>query len=463
MHQAHIMNVLPKRLVANFWASQETRISLSHLATPSKQKKIPLATTSSFLCNELPVRYTHILRLLSSLNTDQLQSPLIKDVAYSYLHDICTMLHPSLKETSPKAFTHTIQKLRQRQASSLIKLRYALTSSTATNQSVMLMDHINAIGLGIHYLLDQHISWNQKTGNQAQVICPVEIAHQAVEDAKQTCLDTFGESIDLPTIHIKKNKSNHQLELTQVPSVLHRILYEATLISLKSHFNNHPSMMNTPDENKNWFQSIKNKILKKDHQKPFIHLDVFGGPTSVGYRLTNSEALTPHDLQHDIPRDAMGMPTCASILRQYHQKPSSFYQSNKNPQQHEMEQNEWSMWSGWRMAKTMACHFGGNLDIVSAEGLGSTMYLALDRDHQILERYPSILPSRIHSHQRYASSHLSIHHANSQLDAFLYAISEDVNNNNNNETYSNPSITYSPASMANHHHAVSLTAAVGHA
>ncbi|KAI9299714.1 hypothetical protein BJ944DRAFT_244916 [Cunninghamella echinulata] len=461
MSQSHIMNVLPKRLIANFWASQETRISLSHLATPSKQKKLPLATASSFLCNELPVRYTHILRLLSSLNTDTLQqSPLIKDVCHRYLHDICTMLHPSLKETSPKAFSNTIQKLRQRQASSLIKLRYALTSSsTATSQSVMLMDHINAIGLGIHYLLDQHLSWHQKTGNHAQVICPVDIAHQAVEDAKQTCIDTFGDD-RLPTIHIKKNKSAHQLELTQVPSVLHRILYEATLISLRSHFDQPPTV--NGNNSKSWIPSIF-KRKNNNGTSPFLQLDVFGGPTSVGYRLTNSAALTPHDLQHDIPRDMMGVPTCASILRQsIHQQHnnSQRYQrsaakSNQLDEYEDVEQNEWSMWSGWRMAKTMAGHFGGHLDIVSAEGLGSTMYLALDRDDHILERYPSILPSRSNSHQRYASSHLSIHHANSQLDAFLYAISD-----NDHHHHQNDQAAYS---SANHHHAVSLTAAVGHA
>lgn len=110
------------------------------------------ATSASFLCTELPVRYTHILRLLSTLSHDSLQSPIIRNVSHSYLRDICTLLHPSTSATSPRAFSNTLQRLRQSQATSLIRLKYALLSSP-TAASVTLMENINTIGLGIHLLL----------------------------------------------------------------------------------------------------------------------------------------------------------------------------------------------------------------------------------------------------------------------------------------------------------------------
>ncbi|KAI8344476.1 hypothetical protein BC941DRAFT_491985 [Chlamydoabsidia padenii] len=450
MVQSHIMNVLPRRLIANLWASQETRISqLGPTNQHHQPSDIPAATSASFLCSELPIRYTHILRLLSSLNPDALQTPLIRNVAQRYLTDICSMLHPSLRHTSPRAFSQTIRRLRQRQASSLIRLRYALaSSSTATSHSMMLMDHINAISLGIHFLLDQHVSWHKQTGNQAQVLCPVEVAHQAVNDARKVCADTFGES-SVPVVNIKKNPSpHHPLEITHVPNVLHRMLYETTLTALRSHYT---QPTHTPPTG--WLQRI---FGRRPTWSP-LQLDVFGGPTSIGYRLTNPAPLLHHDLQHDIPRDPMGVPSCASILRSathgYSTTISRRKQQDDDDEDH--DHAEWSMWSGWRMAKTMASHFGGNLDVVSAEGLGSTMYLALDRDQHLLERYPSVLPNRLSSHQRYASSHLSLQHATSQLDAFLYAVA-DPNNSiyNNTTTYTTP---------ATHHHVVSLTAAVGHA
>ncbi|ORX54013.1 hypothetical protein DM01DRAFT_1383412 [Hesseltinella vesiculosa] len=464
VHQ-HIMNVLPKRLISSLWARQETRISLSNLVHANNHKEhTPVATSASFLCNELPVRYTHILRLLSSLNNDTLNTPLIRHVAHRYLQDVCTMLQPSLQHTSPRAFSQTVKRLRKRQASSLIRLRYALTSSTtATPQSVTLMDHINAIGLGIHFLLDQHVSWHIHEPNKAQMISPLEIAQQAIHDARRYCGDTFGSSDIVPKVTIKESQAEHPLELTHIPSVLHRLIYEMTLLSLQTQLHHDAHQQRLPQGP--WWQKYMNKMgLHTRSSTTDMCLDVFGGPTSIGFRLTSAAPLTHRDLQHDIPRDPMGLPTCGSILRQVNQMDTlgrkainthgELVASDPNHDLHEQKAEddhlEWQLWSGWRMAKTLAGHFGGNLDIVSAEGLGSTMYLALDRDTQILERYPAILPSRSLSHQRYASSHLAMQHASSQLNAFLCAISDQ----------SSLPATLSPPI---HRHAVSLTAAVGNA
>lgn len=54
--------------------------------------------------------------------------------------------------TSPKAFSSVLTRLRQSQATNLIRLRYALLSSP-TSASATLMENINTIGYGIHHLL----------------------------------------------------------------------------------------------------------------------------------------------------------------------------------------------------------------------------------------------------------------------------------------------------------------------
>jgi hypothetical protein len=145
------MNVLPRRLIAQCWAQRETRISVSGftlvfspLAHPYQLSQLASVNGTSFLCSELPIRYSHILRLLSSLDADSL--PLIGNIAQRYLEDICSVLHPSLRQTPPHAFSQTIHRLQQRQASSLHRLCYALAPRS-------LLDHINAVGLGIHVLL----------------------------------------------------------------------------------------------------------------------------------------------------------------------------------------------------------------------------------------------------------------------------------------------------------------------
>lgn len=181
MLQSHVINVLPRQIMTSLWAAQETRISvscnwqktsvaniwrkylffttpkLSHLASAikntnykhplHKEQEMPVASSPTFLCSELPVRYTHILRLLSTMSPDALRSPIIRYVAHSYLHDICTLLHPSLQSTSDQAFRNMLKRLRQRQAANLIRLRYALSAFP------VLMDNINTISFGIHILL----------------------------------------------------------------------------------------------------------------------------------------------------------------------------------------------------------------------------------------------------------------------------------------------------------------------
>lgn len=129
--------------------------SNTQLQQQQQQQQPAAATSASFLCTELPIRYTHILRLLSTLSHDSLQSPIIRNVSHSYLRDICTLLHPSLSGTSPKAFANVLQRLRQSQATNLIRLKYALLS-TPTAASVALMDNINTIGFGIHLLLGKY-------------------------------------------------------------------------------------------------------------------------------------------------------------------------------------------------------------------------------------------------------------------------------------------------------------------
>ncbi|KAG2202468.1 hypothetical protein INT47_013084 [Mucor saturninus] len=443
MLQSQIINVLPRRLLAGLWSSHETRISLSHLR-PSNGSQQPAASSAQFLSTELPIRYTHILRLLSTLSHDSLGSPIIRNVSHSYLRDICTLLHPSLMATSPKAFSSVLTRLRQSQATNLIRLRYALLSSP-TSSSATLMENINTIGYGIHLLLDQHLSWNN-TSNYAQKVCTEEIAHGAVDDAKRAFSNAFGTDTLIPHIDIKKcdQLNKKEEEFVYIPSMLHRVLYESSLLSLKAQHVHNEDIKRTST----WFQKTF-----KNTARP-LSLRIFGGPTSIGFRLDSPAPLCEDDLLPGIPRDAMGIPTCGSVLSRT---------GATTVDSTDYSGVEWESLSGWRSAKTLASHWGGNLDAVTVDGLGSTVYLALDRDPSLLERYPSraTLASSSHSllrhHRRTSavtasndSSTLSIQAAATQLDAFLYAISDSQQS------------TFNPTPLY-HHHSVSLSAAVGHA
>ncbi|KAI9258132.1 hypothetical protein BDA99DRAFT_583751 [Phascolomyces articulosus] len=458
--QSQIMNVLPRRLLASLWASQETRLSLNSFFYITFNIKQPLVTTQSFLCEELPIRYSHILRLISTLSPDQLQTPMIRHVAHRYLHDMCTLLHPSLRHTSDRAFTDLIRKLRTRQAANLI-----LTGSgtTAASTSAALMDHINTVGLGIQFLTEQHQGGGEiiKEDGQVQTVKPVAIAMQAVEDARQLVASCLGR--DVPAISIQEQPN---LSLTFIPHVLHRMIFETTLITLRARIleqQQQEAYDNSNFSSSSWRTFFQRTFHPKTAQQP-IQLSIFGGPTSVGFRLTSPSALLPNDLKHDVPRDPLGIPTCTSVLGRTTQVDNRLYDDAI-----ELEHQDvgWHVWSGWRATKTLASHWGGNLDVVSVDGLGSTMYLALDRDISLLERYPSkrILNCSayhlLHHHRRtsaIAASNingtLSLQAAEDQLSAFLNAISSQQE-------------LSSPARKDDMYHHVSLSAAVaaavGHA
>lgn len=227
-------------------------------------------------------------------------------------------------------------------------------------------------------------------------------------------------------------------------------MYETSLLSLKA------QAVYNEENQQTWFQRRwKQRITRTQQPDRPLSLRIFGGPTSIGFRLDATAPLLEQDLLPSIPRDVMGTPTCGSIL-------SSTSATTIDHKKESAPWVEWESLSGWRSMKAFASHWGGNLDAVTVDGLGSTVYLALDRDATLLERYPSRLAfaasaqSLLRHHRRTsamstADHPLSVQAAGTQLDAFLYAISDSQQT-----TFANPTPLY-------HHHSVSLSAAVGHA
>ncbi|KAG0178251.1 hypothetical protein DFQ28_002535 [Apophysomyces sp. BC1034] len=308
---------------------------------------------------------------------------------------------------------------------------------------------MKTVGLGIHFLLDQHISRWDDDLNKVQHTCPVEVARNAVVDAQHTCTTTLGQ--DAPLIDIAAKHGKHGLNLTHMPNVLHRILYESTMLTLQASLEKEKEEGEKAGRLGQW---VRQRWNHRSHGKRIV-LDIFGGPTSVGFRLDSPWMIPTRNLLPDIPRDPLlGIPTCSPVL---HQTKSATVDEDTQPNL------EWEAWRGWRSAKAFASHWGGNLDIVSRAGLGSTIYLALDRDTSLLERYPSRISlssssqSLLRHHRRISAaaagittSPLTLQTAAAQLDAFLCSIADL------REPVHQPTPRY-------HDHSISLTAAVGHA
>lgn len=273
-------------------------------------------------------------------------------------------------------------------------------------------------------------------------MCPVAVAKQAADDARSLCSHSLGQ--DAPVIRVERyERQVQQVELTYMPDVLYRILFESMVASLRARMSD--KVFHTK---KSWFS-----WLRREQEEPLV-VNVFGGPTSVGFRMHCPSTLSARELNTlDIPRDPfLGIPTCANVL--------SATQPDRLDNHDESEDMVWHAWSGYRSAKTLASHWGGNLDAVSVDGIGSTLYLALDRDASLLERYPTrrslgAAAYQLFRHHRRSSAaanassnqFLTIAAAQDQLDAFLEAISVPDQNGRQ----------YSPMRKD---HSVSLQAAV---
>ena len=296
--------------------------------------------------------------------------------------------------------------------------------------------------------VDQHLSYTQHNGNETQTISPIQIAKQAAKDAQFAFSEALGGQVPVPDIAVKATSRINDQEFTYIPNVLHRILYESSLVALRAEL--------THAHGDSWIQR-----KWKQFSPPLMELHVFGGPTSVGFRLNSSAPLLPNDMGIDIPRDPIGIPTCSSLLGEI----ARCHDSKKNTSALSSSDNgqaglaEWEALSGWRAAKVLASHWGGNLDMMSVDGLGASIYLALDRDATLAERYPvrTLASAQLLRHHgrisaaaaASSSSPLTIQAASIQLDTFLNAIVEQ-----------SPAqeFEYNP-----HYHSVSLSAAVGHA
>ncbi|KAI9258539.1 hypothetical protein BY458DRAFT_419170, partial [Sporodiniella umbellata] len=369
MVQSQIVNVLPRQILARLWTTSETRLTLSHFAIG---ETIPKVMTPQFLCSELPVRYTHILRLLASFSPEALHTPLLRQIAQSYLQDICTLLHPSLGQTSPRAFSTVLQKLRSRQALCWIRLGYAFAHHP------QLLENIQTVGIGIHLLLDQHISWASHRLSHLQSVHPESMVRQVVRDAQQAFTARFPGKTPEVTI-----RAQALPPVDTLPSVLYRILYETCVIQMRAHV-----------EARTWREA-----RLKWYERPFFRpapltLSLFGAQTSLGLRLATPALVSDTDLASTIPHDLAGWPSAHAALANPHAPLEA----------HAM--------TGWRAARLLARYWGGHLESVVVPGLGSTAYLALDRNLSL----PELDPPR-------SSPPLPLHTARSQLDHFLHRLS----------------------------------------
>ena len=201
---------------------------------------------SQFLYNELPIRFSHKIKDLDSLDDVLCSNNHINTIRNWYItsvYDIKNSKYPKNIEDS-KLFLPILENIYTRHSSTLITMANAIQDTNKTdldNLEINLQNFLNKFyidRIGIRVLLKHYISLFEKNNNFGiiDINCsPYEILNLIKEDIKIVCENNFLDNI---SININKNL----ITLPYINSHLYYILFEIiknSVAKMKKHKNNY--------------------------------------------------------------------------------------------------------------------------------------------------------------------------------------------------------------------------------
>ncbi|CAI5526394.1 unnamed protein product [Closterium sp. Naga37s-1] len=214
------------------------------------------------------------------------------------------------------------------------------------------LDRFYMSRIGIRMLIGQQIALHKPSppphyiGLICTKVSPVEVARNAVDDARSACMRTYGSA---PDVHIY---GDPDLRFAYVPAHLHQMLFELV---------------------KNSLRAVQERFADADHDPPPIRLIVADGMEDVTIKISDEGG--------GIPRS--GLPKIWTYL--YTTAHSPIAAAN---QLHEMPTVMAGYGYGLPISRLYARYFGGDLQVVSMEGYGTDVYLHLNRLRNVQEPLP---------------------------------------------------------------------------
>lgn len=182
---------------------------------------------------------------------------------------------------------------------------------------------------------------HDKGHNLVQLIDPVQVAQNAILEARRYCSETH--QISAPQVQLVCKDPN--LTTTYVPAHLHRVLFELLTNSLTA--------------------TIKNK---KDAS---VRLTLVKGAEDVTIKLSDEGGgISAREMQR---------------AWRYHSNPEHHPLLDHDEDDAQVESDSKR---GLRFARLLARYFGGDLALISMEGYGTDAFLSLSRDDAVTENYP---------------------------------------------------------------------------
>ncbi|KAJ2825677.1 [Pyruvate dehydrogenase (acetyl-transferring)] kinase isozyme 2 [Coemansia erecta] len=235
------------------------------------------------------------------------------------------------------------------------------TQQCAENQTRRFFDWLYSMNLGTQLLIEDHVAILDYGHNLVQIIQPLEIASRAAHDASLICERHYG--FPAPVIKIIAPKPN--VTTTYVPHHLYSMLFQLLKNALRATVEHHGNSRRASPV-------IKLVMSSGDEDVTFKISDEGGGiPLSQvdaiwSYLKTTKD---PADASKPLPSSADKRNSLSSITFMQRAGDLPLFGDG----------------DGLPMVRQIARYFGGDLDLVSMEGVGTDAYLHLSRSRNATE------------------------------------------------------------------------------
>ncbi|KAI8322635.1 hypothetical protein GQ54DRAFT_297245 [Martensiomyces pterosporus] len=239
------------------------------------------------------------------------------------------------------------------------------TQRCAENQTRRFFDWLYSMNLGTQLLIEDHVAIHDNGHNLVRIIQPLEIANRAAHDASVICQRHYG----FPAPVIKVIAPTPSVTTTYVPHHLYSMLFQLLKNALRATIENHRGRSKLPP--------VKLVMSSGEEDVAFKVSDEGGGIPLSQVDAIWSYLRTTKD-------------TADSAAHQKAAAPKKSALGSISFMKHGSDMPLFGAGDGLPMARQIARYFGGDLDLVSMEGVGTDAYLYLSRSRNVVEHMPDL-------------------------------------------------------------------------
>ncbi|KAJ2460587.1 [Pyruvate dehydrogenase (acetyl-transferring)] kinase isozyme 2 [Coemansia sp. RSA 2424] len=248
------------------------------------------------------------------------------------------------------------------------------TQRCAENQTRRFFDWLYSMNLGTQLLIEDHVAIHDYSHNLVQIIQPLDIASRAARDAAAICQRHYG----VAPPPIKLIAPTPAVTTTYMPHYLYSMLFQLLKNALRATIDHHAASLAAGQRRA--LPAVKLVMSSGDEDVAFKVSDEGGGIPLSQVDAIWSYLKTSTDPAADIAEDG--------LARKAGARSSALSAITFMSRASDMPL--FGAGDGLPMARQIARYFGGDLDLVSMEGVGTDVYLHLSRSRNVAEHTPDL-------------------------------------------------------------------------